>query len=113
MVHSERTPPVQRDAGQRLSGLKLWVGLPSRHEETDPGFVHYGLDAQPVIEGEGVRAQVVAGSLFGQASAVQTLSPLFFGDITLQPGATLVVPAEHEEREIGRTSGRTDVCQIV
>ncbi|HYG44949.1 MAG TPA: pirin family protein [Bordetella sp.] len=109
IVHSERTPALQRDTGHRLSGLQLWVGLPSRHEETDPGFVHYGLDAQPVIEGEGVRAQVVAGSLFGQNSAVQTLSPLFFGDIALQPGATLVVPAEHEERAAYLSSGAVEI----
>lgn len=109
IVHSERTPPPQRDAGQRLWGLQLWVGLPSRHEETDPGFVHYGLDAQPLVEGEGVQARVVAGSIFGQTSAVRTLSPLFFGDIVLQPGATVVVPAEHEERAAYLSSGVVEV----
>jgi len=109
IVHSERTPATQRQAGHRLSGLQLWVGLPASHEETDPGFVHYGLDTQPVVEGEGVRAQVVAGSLFGRTSAVQTLSPLFFGDIVLQPGATVVVPAEYEERAAYLSNGRVEV----
>ena len=109
IVHSERTPAAQRRDGHRLSGLQLWVGLPAEHEETDPGFVHYGLDAQPVVEGEGVRAQVVAGSLFGRTSAVRTLSPLFFGDITMQPGATLLIPAEHEERAAYLSSGRVEI----
>ncbi|MCD0503486.1 pirin family protein [Bordetella petrii] len=109
IVHSERTPGAQRGAGHCLSGLQLWVGLPSQHEETDPGFVHYGLDAQPIIEGEGVRAQVVAGSLFGKTSKVQTLSPLFFGDIVLQAGASVVLPAEHEERAAYLSSGTVEV----
>jgi len=109
IVHSERSPDVQRAAGQRLSGLQLWVGLPSQHEETDPGFVHYGLDAQPTVEGEGVCAQVVAGSLFGKTSAVQTLSPLFFGDITMKPGTTVVIPAEYEERAAYLSRGTVEV----
>ena len=98
IVHSERSSPEARAVAQRLFGLQMWVALPREHEETDPGFVHYGLDAQPVIEGEGVHAQVVAGSLFGKTSAVETLSPLFYGDIVLQPGASVDLPAEHEER---------------
>lgn len=109
IVHSERSPDVQRAAGQRLSGLQLWVGLPSQHEETNPGFVHYGLDAQPTVEGEGVCAQVVAGSLFGKTSAVKTLSPLFFGDITMKPGTTVVIPAEYEERAAYLSRGTVEV----
>ena len=58
IVHSERSSPESRKAPQRLCGLQIWVGLPKQHEETDPGFTHYGLDAQPVVEGEGVRAQI-------------------------------------------------------
>ncbi len=98
IVHSERTASPQRQIDEKVWGLQMWVALPGEHEETDPGFVHYGREAQPVIEGEGVRAQVVAGTLFGQSSSVRTLSPLFYGDIVLQPGATVVLSAEHEER---------------
>src|SRR5436190_20127544 len=29
IVHSERTPPELRAAGSRISGIQLWVGLPS------------------------------------------------------------------------------------
>ena len=41
IVHSERSSPESRQADQRLCGLQIW-GLPKQHEETDPGFVHYG-----------------------------------------------------------------------
>ena len=110
IVHSERSPDAQRSAGQRIAGLQLWVGLPSQHEETDPGFVHYGLDAQPLVEGEGVRAQVVAGSLFGKTSSVRTHSPLFFGDVIMSPGATVVIPAEYEERAAYLSRGTVEIA---
>lgn len=109
IVHSERSSPESRQADQRLCGLQIWVGLPKQHEETDPGFVHYGLDAQPVVEGEGVRAQVVAGELFGKTSSVRTLSPLFYGDIQMRAGSTLVLPAEHEERAAYLATGSIEV----
>lgn len=109
IVHSERSPDMARRDGHRLSGLQMWVGLPSRHEETDPGFAHYGLDAQPIVEGEGLRAQVVAGSLFGQTASVQTLSPLFFGDLRMQTGATTELSAEYEERAAYLARGRVEV----
>ncbi|KOF53269.1 MULTISPECIES: pirin family protein [unclassified Achromobacter] len=109
IVHSERSSPESRLAAQRLCGLQLWVGLPREHEEADPGFTHYGLDAQPVVEGEGVRAQVVAGSLFGRTSQVRTLSPLFYGDLRLQAGAAVVLPAEYEERAAYLTEGAVEV----
>ncbi|WP_459614070.1 pirin family protein [Bordetella sp. 2513F-2] len=109
IVHSERSSPERRAVAERLYGLQMWVALPQQHEETDPGFVHYGTEAQPVVEGEGVRAQVVAGTLFGRTSGVRTLSPLFYGDIQLQPGASVVLPAEHEERAAYLAEGRVSV----
>jgi redox-sensitive bicupin YhaK (pirin superfamily) len=82
--------------------------LPKSHAETDPGFTHYAKDAQPLIESEGLRVQVVAGELL-ETSAVKTLSPLFYGDVQAQAGATLVLPAQHEERTAYIVSGSVQV----
>ncbi len=109
IVHSERSSPESRRAEQRIFGLQLWVGLLKAHEETDPGFVHYGREAQPVIEGEGVRAQLVAGSLFGRTSQVKTLSPLFYGDIQMRAGSRLELPADYEERGAYLVQGTVEV----
>jgi redox-sensitive bicupin YhaK (pirin superfamily) len=98
IVHSERSSAASRAQPQGLAGLQAWVALPATHEETDPGFAHYGRDAQAVAEGEGVRAQIIAGSLFGQTSSVRSLSPLFFADVTLAAGARLDLAPEYEER---------------
>jgi redox-sensitive bicupin YhaK (pirin superfamily) len=109
IVHSERSSAQSRTRPQPLGGLQAWVALPASHEETDPGFVHYDRDAQAVMEGEGVRAQIVAGSLFGKTSSVSTLSPLFLGDVTLQAGARLQLDAEYEERAAYIAKGAVEI----
>ncbi|WP_427183278.1 pirin family protein [Bordetella bronchialis] len=109
IVHSERSSADSRTRAQPLAGLQSWVALPAAHEETDPGFVHYDRGAQAVLEGEGIRAQIVAGSLFGRTSSVRTLSPLFLGDIALEAGARLSLDAEYEERAAYIARGEVEI----
>ncbi|CAM3672770.1 Pirin [Bordetella sputigena] len=109
IVHSERSSPESRKQPQRLAGLQSWVALPASLEETDPGFVHYDRDQQAVAEGEGVRAQIVAGSLFGQTSSVRTLSPLFLGDVALEAGARVQLDPEYEERAAYIARGEVEI----
>ena len=98
IVHSERTPPELRQTGSKLFGIQSWVALPQPDEEMDPAFAHHGADELPVIEGEGKRVRLISGSLYGARSPVRTLSEMFYADVTIEPGARLSVPAEHEER---------------
>ncbi|HVG19567.1 MAG TPA: pirin family protein [Blastocatellia bacterium] len=98
ITHSERTPQEMRPPGSELFGIQSWVALPKRYEESDPTFVHHGADELPVVEGEGKRVRLITGSLFGAQSPVQTLSDMFYADITLMGGTRLPVPVEHEER---------------
>ena len=97
IAHSERTPLEMRQ-GSTLFGIQSWVALPSRDEEVGPAFAHHSGDELPIEEGEGKRVRLIAGSLYGMRSPVQTLSEMFYADITLLPGARLPVPVEHEER---------------
>lgn len=98
IAHSERTPNDLRLSGSPLFGIQSWVALPARYEESDPAFTHYGARELPVVEGEGKRMRLITGSLYGAHSPVQTLSAMFYADITLVEGASLSVPVEHEER---------------
>ena len=112
IVHSERTDAEQRRRPHRLSGIQIWVALPTRHEETAPNFTHYPAAALPVIEGEGKRDTLVAGHLFGRASPVKTLSDLFYADVTLAPGATLPLDPGHEERAACLLEGTVEIDRV-
>lgn len=98
IAHSERTPQEMRPSGSELFGIQSWVAMPKRYEESDPAFAHHGADELPIVEGEGKRVRLITGSLFGAQSPVQTLSDMFYADITLVERARLAVPAEYEER---------------
>ena len=100
IVHSERSDSELRKRAQPLSGLQIWLALPKAHEETDPTFTHYAESDLPTMEGDGVHARVIAGSLFGRTSPVRTFSDLFYAVANVGKGKTLVVPAEHEERGV-------------
>ena len=98
IVHSERTPPGLRASGSRISGIQLWVGLPSGDEEMAPGFVHVGAAELPVMQEERMRVRVILGDWEGERSPVETRSPMLYADAQLDTGARLTMPAEYAER---------------
>jgi redox-sensitive bicupin YhaK (pirin superfamily) len=109
IVHSERTGPAMRTAGSSLYGLQCWVALPKSQEECAPSFTHLAADRLPVIEGEGARAKIIAGSFFGQRAPTPTLSEMFYVDVVLQAGASLQIPAEYPEQALYVVQGRVDL----
>jgi redox-sensitive bicupin YhaK (pirin superfamily) len=98
IVHSERTSPELRITGTNLSGIQSWVALPKDKEEVDPAFVHHEAAMLPVLEDDGKRVRIIAGSMYGATSPVQTLSGMFYAEVALETNARLAVPPDHEER---------------
>jgi redox-sensitive bicupin YhaK (pirin superfamily) len=109
IAHSERTPSELRGAGSELFGIQSWVALPLKDEEAAPDFAHHEAAELPVVEGEGKRVRLIAGSLYGARSTVRTLSEMFYADATLAPGSVLDVPVEHEERAAYVVEGSIEV----
>jgi hypothetical protein len=109
IAHSERTPQEMRRFGSNLFGIQSWVALPQRYEETAPAFDHLGADELPIVEGDGKRARIIAGSLYGARSPLKTLSETFYADVMLETGARLSVPAEHEERAAYLLEGSVEI----
>ena len=89
--HSERSPASLRPDGPELSGIQTWIALPSAKEEIDPAFEHVAKDRLPLVEGDGARARIVMGSLWGETSPVTCHSPTIYADIHLAPGRRLVI----------------------
>jgi len=109
IVHSERTDVEARKRPQPLSGIQIWVALPTRHEETEPAFAHYPAADLPQLDGEGTSLRLVAGTLFGRTSPVATLSPLFYAAATLTPGAALPLDAAYAERAVYLLEGAVEI----
>jgi len=106
IVHSERTPPEMRTGESRLFGIQTWVALPKDQEKTEPGFAHHGADVLPVIEGEGKRVRLIAGSLYGKRAPVEIFSDMFYADAALSGAAALEIPADYGERALYTAEGR-------
>ena len=109
IVHSERSDNELRKGREKLYGIQIWVALPKQYEETDPDFAHYPADLLPKIDGEGKIVRIIAGSLFGKTSPVQTFSQLFYADAAFERGASLVLSDDYEERAIYLVEGDIEI----
>ncbi len=110
IAHSERTPTVERAAGQKMLGLQSWIALPVGREEIDPSFQHFDASLLPVVKDTGITARVIAGSAFGASSPVEMVSPWFYVEVSLEAGHTAPLDADHEERAIYLVDGTIDVA---
>jgi redox-sensitive bicupin YhaK (pirin superfamily) len=110
IVHSERTaaPDLARD--RQVFGIQSWVALPRQYEETAPAFEHVGTGELPLVEDRGIKARIVAGTLYGAASPVRTHSDLFYADVQMLAGSALPLPVEHEERGVYVAEGEVEVA---
>ena len=109
IVHSERTPQSARQGGGRVFGIQSWIALPQAHEETEPSFQHFDSVSLPVVESDGVRARIIAGSAFGRRSPVGMLSEWLYAEVLLDAGSSAPLDADHEERAIYVVDGEVTI----
>jgi redox-sensitive bicupin YhaK (pirin superfamily) len=109
ITHSERSPASQRSGGPELSGIQTWLGLPSAKEEMDPAFEHVGKEDLPVVEGSRASARIVMGKLWGAASPVTCHSETIYADIALDPGGSIPIDAEADERALYVAEGEASL----
>jgi|AP12_2_1047962.scaffolds.fasta_scaffold04381_2 redox-sensitive bicupin YhaK (pirin superfamily) len=109
IVHSERTPQEHRAGGSPLHGIQTWVALPLKDERTEPGFTHLPGSALPVVSDAGVEMRVIAGTAFGERAPTPVFSDTLYVAATLEGGARIDVPPEHEERGVYVVSGDVTV----
>jgi redox-sensitive bicupin YhaK (pirin superfamily) len=109
ITHSERSPGDERAHGPNLDGIQTWLALPEAKEEVAPGFEHIAAERLPIIEGEGVRATLIMGEAFGASSPVTQHSPTIYAAIDLQPGASLEIDREIDERALYLLNGDASV----
>ena len=109
IAHSERTPDLQRHAGQKMLGLQSWIALPEGKEEIAPTFQHYDAARLPLVRDNGIEARVIAGKAFGATSPVEMISEWFYVEVTLKAGQSAPLDADHEERAIYLIDGEVEI----
>jgi redox-sensitive bicupin YhaK (pirin superfamily) len=102
VVHSEMPAAELRKRGGRLHGFQLWVNLPAADKMKPPHYQEIPAADIPVVQRDGVTARVIAGEALGTKGAVDTHSPITYVHATLEPGATLTVPAPREQHAFVR-----------
>lgn len=103
IVHSERSPQAERDAGAKLYGMQTWLALPDGREEIDPAFeAQTGL---PLVESGGAAARVIMGSLWGATAPTTCYAETIYAEIVLDAGGSLPIDALAEERAVMLVGG--------
>jgi len=110
IAHSERTPDLQRQQGQKMLGLQSWIALPEGKEEIAPSFQHYAAPDLPLIAERGFTARVIAGTSFGISSPVTMVSPWFYTEVTAETGVSVPLDPDHEERAIYLVDGEVEIA---
>lgn len=78
IAHSEETPAQHSG---RLHGLQFWVALPADEADCEPDFVHHA--ELPLMERDGLRLRVFAGTLEGERPPARHHSPIAGADLEL------------------------------
>jgi redox-sensitive bicupin YhaK (pirin superfamily) len=105
IVHSERHDAAKKKSARPMFGIQSWVALPKPHEDDAPSFSHHAAATLPHIRMKGADLRLIAGTAFGEQSPAPAVSRMFYLAAELEAGATLSLPAEHEERGVYLVQG--------
>ena len=89
MIHSELPQDAMLEQGGRMHGFQIWVNLPAKHKMMAPRYQDIPSADLPVATNTDgtVWAKVIAGSTMGVTSGIDTVIPITFIHVVLQPGA--------------------------
>ncbi|KRE38416.1 pirin [Janibacter sp. Soil728] len=99
--HSEMFPLLEQDADNPFELYQIWLNLPARSKGVDPEFLMLWHEDIPVVEQDGARVTVVAGTYDGRAPlsppvaswATDPTSDVAVWLVDLEPGASITLPA--------------------
>ncbi|KAB2951644.1 pirin family protein [Heliorestis acidaminivorans] len=92
IIHQEMPKPAER-----MLGVQLWLNLPSKDKMTTPTYGGISKEQIPVLDEEGSKVHVIAGSYQGQAGAVQGVYvKALFLDVEVEPQAEWALDVDSE-----------------
>ncbi|TCZ73951.1 pirin family protein [Flaviaesturariibacter aridisoli] len=76
IIHSEGPSAAFAEEGGRMELVQLWVNLPRAEKMTPPKYQDIKRASIPVVERDGFRMQVVAGTFEGNTGPASTFTPI-------------------------------------
>ena len=110
IVHSERSPQEEREAGPKLYGMQTWLALPDGREEIDPAFE--AIADLPVVEDGRAKATVIMGELWGERAATTTYADTIYAEILLGAGGAIPIEDDADERAVMVVGGEATIDGI-
>ena len=94
VVHSEMPSDEFQKSGGRLHGLQLWVNLPRVKKMMAPLYQEIPGSQIPSAQSEDgrVRVRVLAGEALGVRAVINTQTPIFYLDFTIDAGEEFSQP---------------------
>ncbi|MCX6273989.1 MAG: pirin family protein [Bacteroidetes bacterium] len=93
-IHMEETGKKLFDNGGLYHGFQIWLNMPSKYKFIDPSTDVHRTEKMADLIGKDYTAKVVLGELLGAKSKIETLFPVFYFHISMQPGCRLKIPVD-------------------
>jgi redox-sensitive bicupin YhaK (pirin superfamily) len=98
VVHSEEPSDEFRKTGGRMHGVQLWVNLPKSDKMIPPHYQEIPATKIPSAhtpDGK-VTVRVLAGESLGVRAVIETRTPIFYLDFSLQAGGVIEQPVSRD-----------------
>lgn len=94
VIHSELPHPDFLSEGGRSHGFQIWVNLPAADKMMAPRYQDVPSEEIPVAtsKDDDVWAKVIAGACLGAEAVIDTVLPITFLHLRMQPNAKLLQP---------------------
>lgn len=93
-IHMEETGKKLFDNGGLYHGFQIWLNMPSKYKFIDPLTDVHRTEKMADLIGKDYTAKIVLGELLGAKSKIETLFPVFYFHISMQPGCRLKLPVD-------------------
>ena len=93
-IHMEETGQKLFDNGGLYHGFQIWLNMPSKYKFIAPSTDVHRMDKMADISTKDFSAKVVLGEITGARSKIETLFPVFYYHIKLNPGGKLTVSTD-------------------
>ena len=91
VIHSELPSDKFQSTGGLMHGFQIWVNLPAKNKMMEPRYQDVPSSKIPTIESEDglIWAKVIAGNCLGVEAVIDTVIPITYLHLRIQPGGRL------------------------